>query len=364
MSMVRRLLRWLAALALLAGALVTVVYLTHREILGGTDLTLAPGDLSLTPDLPAAVGWSSDGLESAREFARSLETTAVVAIQGGTVVAEWGPTDRRISGHSVRKSIVSVLYGAAVDRGLIDVERTLAELGIDDEPPLTPQEREARVLDLLTARSGIYRSSVKADTESGRPERGAHRPDEAFFYNNWSFNALGKIFEQLTDVSMGDALHDWIAEPIGMDDFRPEDVRWFEGDESLFPAYRIWMSARDLARFGYLILRDGRWDGKQVISEDWVRRSTAMTTDFDDGQGLGSRRGYGYMWWTLGDGRILATGTGGQKLLIDPGWDLVLVNRVDTGEGFSRAVWWSYGPRVINPQLYELADRIMAAAPR
>lgn len=357
--MLRRLLRWLFGLAVLIGGAIGGVYVTHLELLRGSDLAPASIELSLATDLPTPSGWSEEGLESAREFARSLKTTSVVAIQGGAVVAEWGPTDRRISAHSVRKSMVSALYGAAVDRGLIDVQRTLGDLGIDDDPPLNDQELGARILDLLTARSGIYHSSVKADTESGRPERGAHRPDEAFFYNNWSFNALGPIFEQITGISVGDAFRDWIADPIGMQDFRPEDVRWFEGEESLFPAYRIWVSARDLARFGLLMARDGSWDGTQVISKDWVQQSTSMVTDFEDGRG----RGYGYMWWTMGEGRILATGTGGQKILIDPSRDLVLVNRVDTSEGFGRAIWWSYGPRVINPQLFDLANRIMEAAP-
>ncbi len=80
-------------------------------------------------------------------------------------------------------------------------------------------------------------------------------------------------------------------------------------------------------------------------------------TDFGNGDG------YGYMWWIMPDNAFLASGTGGQKLLVDPSRQLVVVNRVDTGEGLRRALWWKFGPRVTNRQFLELIRRIVAAAP-
>lgn len=136
---------------------------------------------------------------------------------------------------------------------------TLAELGIDDEnPPLSDEEKQATLHDLLAARSGIYHNSVKADTERNRPARGEHPPGTSFYYNNWSFNALGTIFEHVTGMKMAEAFKQWIADPIGMQDFNLEDVRYTYSDESVFPAYRFWISARDLARFGVLFLQNGR----------------------------------------------------------------------------------------------------------
>ncbi len=61
------------------------------------------------------------------------------------------------------------------------------ELGVDDaKPPLSDQEKQARLVDLFTARSGIYHHSVKADFERDRPARHAHRPDTYFYYNHWT----------------------------------------------------------------------------------------------------------------------------------------------------------------------------------
>lgn len=114
------------------------------------------------------------------------------------------------------------------------------------------------------------------------------------------------------------------------------------------------MSARDLARFGVLYLQEGEWEGQRIIGAEWIG---ASVTPYSEVRSYG----YGYLWWTRGDGSYFATGTGGQKLLVDPNRRLVVVNRVDTGEGFSRALWFMLGPRVINPQFFELADRIYGA---
>jgi CubicO group peptidase (beta-lactamase class C family) len=269
----------------------------------------------------------------------------------------WGPWER--IGMTARAGIAKRLesqglYGIAVERGLIDINRTLAELEIDDiDPRLSDVERSARLVDLLTARSGIYHPSIK-DDNGPYPEPGAHQPDEAFVYNNWSFNAVGGIFERLTGLSMGEAFKSWIADPIGMQDFRPEDVHYFEGSGSVFPAYRFWMSARDLARFGQLYLNRGRWHGDQVVPESWIVES--LQTYSDTGRGVG----YGYMWWTMPDSSYMATGTGGQKLRIYPDRGLVLVNRVYTAAGFERAIWWLWGGRVNNRNTLQLLRRLKA----
>ena len=216
----------------------------------------------------------------------------MIVIDDGQLVAEWGYTDKRISAHSVRKSIVSAFYGIAQEKGLLDTRNTLEELGIDDQdPPLSPVERQARLVDLLTSRSGIYHDSVR-DDGGGRPDSGSHAPGTFFYYNNWSFNALGSIFEQKTDSSLGEAFKQWIADPTGMQDFRPKDVKYESSSESIHPAYRFWMTARDLARLGVLFQQQGQWNGRQIISPELIDESTATHSDRGNGYG------YGYMWWT------------------------------------------------------------------
>ena len=100
-------------------------------------------------------GWSGERLAAARQFAEtdSIRTSAVMIIQGGEVVDQWGDFDKKIDVYSVRKSLISALYGIYSSEGVIDINATLEQMGIDDSPdPLTKEEKQARVVDLLRAR--------------------------------------------------------------------------------------------------------------------------------------------------------------------------------------------------------------------
>jgi len=353
----RRVLLCGSAVAALALLLAGAVRWYYADLLDGPELTTTPAELSLKGEFPPPPGWSEEAVAPVLEFADTLASAAVIVLHDGRVVGEWGATSRRISAHSIRKSLVSALYGIAVDRGLIDISATLADLGVEEiGRPLSGLEQSASLRDLLTARSGIYHASVK-DDNGPYPTPGTHRPGEAFVYNNWSFNALGGIFERETDLSLGEAFKGWIADAIGMQDFRIEDVVYTEGSESAFPAYRFWMSARDLARFGQLYLDEGVWNGRQVVPAGWITESVTSYSDTGNGEG------YGYMWWIMPDGSYVASGTGGQKLRIYPDKRLVVVNRVDTGDGLTRVLWWNWGDRVRNSDISEIRRRLEDAIP-
>ena len=116
-----------------------------------------PGKEWAVLESPRQMGWSLEKLAEARELSGTLDTAAVVIIQGGVVLDQWGAPALPLKCHSVRKSLLSLLFGSHVANGTIDLDKTLAERGIDDnEPSLTEDEKQARVSDLLKARSGIY----------------------------------------------------------------------------------------------------------------------------------------------------------------------------------------------------------------
>ncbi len=162
--------------------------------------------------------------------------------------------------------------------GNIDLESTLAELEIDDIHPLTDAEKQAKVIHLLKSRSGVYHPAA-AETSAmaaRRPERGSHAPDSFHYYNTWDFNVLGTIFEQQTGSMIFDEFNERIAEPLGMQDFEPDKCFYtHEREHSQHPAYFFRMSTRDRARFGLLCLRNGNWNGTQLVPEDWVRNCMA-----------------------------------------------------------------------------------------
>lgn len=310
---------------------------------------------------PEEAGWSSDELENIRLEADKTGSAAVMAVYKGRVLLAWGDVSRRYKCHSVRKSLLCALIGIYVDQGQIRLDKTIAELGIDDISPLSKEEKESTVAHMLKARSGIFHPAAKETSgiENSRPKRGSHVPGEFFWYNNWGFNVLGVVFEQETGKKIFEDFKEKIANPLGMEDYRIQDQFYqYERTKSRYPAYAFRMSTRDLARFGWMILQNGRWNGQQIIPADWVKESTMSYSEASPGTG------YGYMWWIYPKGKMrnpeyypvlntydkfAAIGTGGQIILVIPEAELVFVHRGDTdfSEGVSGPPIWLMAEKVL-----------------
>src|SRR5688572_9091937 len=158
-------------------------------------------------DRPENVGWSTAGLEQARAKLSTLATTGFMAVLGGRVLMEYGDVKRVSYLASVRKSVLSMLYGIYSERGKINLEKTLEQMRIDDIGGLSAEEKQATVRDLLRARSGVFHpASNPGDNLPSAPPRGSQKHGTYFLYSNWDFNALGTIFEQETGVNIYDAL--------------------------------------------------------------------------------------------------------------------------------------------------------------
>ena len=174
-------------------------------------------------------GWSQPLLKAAHDYMAGRDTSAVMVVQGGRVVEQWGDVARKINIRSARKSLLSSLYGIHVAEGHIDLGKTMGELGIDDnEPALTEIEKQATILDLLRARSGIYHPALyeAPGMKAARPKRSTQLPGTAYYYNNWDFNALGTIFEKLTGKKIFEEFACRIANPISMQDFSASDGKY------------------------------------------------------------------------------------------------------------------------------------------
>jgi len=279
-------------------------------------------------------GFDAEMLAAARKTWEELSSSAFMVIADGAVVAAWGEVERRFMCHSVRKSFLSALYGIYWDRGEIELNKTLADLGIEDEPDsLLVVEKRARILDLLKARSGVFHPAAYAGRTDSRP-RGSEGPGRYFAYNNWDFNTLATILKMETGAEVFSAFDEHFGQPLQMEDWRVSDGYYhYELDKSKYPAYPFRMSARDAARFGLLFARDGMWADERILSENWVRRSSALYSI--DNEFIG----YGFMWWVMrvppfsDHGMYAALGVGNQMIAVLPKSDLVIVNRANTYEG-------------------------------
>lgn len=291
------------------------------------------------------LGYSRTGLDSALAIAQGMNTSALLVTVGGRSLMEYGDLSDTSYVASVRKSILSMLYGRYVENGTIRLDETLAEVGIDDRSRLLPLERTATVEHLLGARSGVYHpASNPGDALVMAPARGSQQPGTYNLYSNWDFNALGTIFEVKTGRSIYDAFESDIARPIGMQDFhRSVHSRGGDTTRSVHEAYHFVLSTRDMARLGHLMLRNGRWGGQQIIPESWVRRSTRVVTPPAEmnppgirAMALGDGFGYSFLWWTrvrpdtadVFHGSYAAQGAFGQYIWVLPKLDMVIAHKV------------------------------------
>lgn len=172
-----------------------------------------------------------------------------------------------------------------------------------------------------------------------KEKRYSHAPGTFWCYNNWDFNALGTIFEQLTGKTVHQAFDERIAKPLQFEDFslageKPDG--WHDHfTESRHAAYPFRLSTRDLARFGQLYLRHGSWNGAHILPQGWAQECVMPYSH------AGARGAYGYMWWLERDGVFFpgvvtpkgsyaGFGAGGHFCIVLPALDMVLVHRVDT----------------------------------
>lgn len=315
---------------------------------------------SLSNEFGKDENWSNDLLIEAKKYAQEVGFSSVAVLHKGKLVAEWGDTQLVSSVHSVRKSILSLLIGIAIEKGTIKPEATLEQLGIDEVTPLTELEKKATVKQLLMARSGIYLYALGEtdDTLNAKPARGAFAPGEKWVYNNWDFNVLGVIFEKSTGMTIGSAIEEWLAKPLKMQDYKVSHVTYRTNSKTLHPQYVIDMSARDLARIGLLVQNQGKWEGKQIVPANYVTEATSsLSKNLEPGQDLN----YGYCWWIL-DGKTIATGYGRQSIVINPKNETVIVTRVFTGNNaVQKALFGSFGPDIKYEPYNELLNKIYNA---
>jgi CubicO group peptidase (beta-lactamase class C family) len=284
----------------------------------------------------------------------------VIVRHGYVVTEEYFNGSRRSDVHtmqSVTKSVTSLLIGAAVDQGKLRVtDRVLshfpeyAELEAMDE-----RKRAVTVRDLLTMRSGIdfYESpypgsplQVLNDSRSDwvrivldRPMNAA--PDARWQYNSGGVIVLAGVLRHATGENPVDFARRSLFEPLGI-----TNARWAQSPFDGLPHTGGGLSLRavDLARIGYLLLRDGRWNNRQIVSQQWLAESTAPVTVSPRTFGP-HRTDYGYLWWlmplesssrTSQRDEVIYTGSGAlsQWLFVIPKHDLVIAATGGSDNGF------------------------------
>ncbi|MBN2086251.1 MAG: serine hydrolase [Anaerolineales bacterium] len=283
---------------------------------------------------PEAQGMDGDMLErmiGGIEL-QKLNLHSILVVHNGYIVHEtyFGSqaADQRHIQYSVTKSFVSTLIGIAVDRGWIDrIDRRVMEFfpGRTAANP-DPRKESMTVEDLLTMRSGldwhdsdqdfsnIFRSTDWVQFMLDLPMVAS--PGTGFTYCSGCTNLLSAVLQEATGETARNFGGEALFQPLGI-----SDLDWEDDPKGIsIGGWGLFITPRDMAKLGYLYLRGGEWDGRRILSADWVREATREHTTTD------GALGYGYQWWTYPSwDAYAALGRDGQTIFVIPGEELIVV---------------------------------------
>ncbi len=296
-----------------------------------------------------SVEWPTDGWPATTPEKQGMESTAladlvdwmaghggfdsITIIRNGHVVLDTTiypfPDDTGHGLYSVTKSVTGTLIGIAIDRGLLaGVDVRVVDVLAQAAPQTVDESLAAMTVeDLLTMRSGL-----ECHDQGARilPEIIIHEdwatqvlrlpilvePGTRFHYCNWDSYLLSAVVTEVTGMPAAAFADEALFGPLGI-----REYTWPTNADGVTIGFAdLVLEPADAAKLGYLYLRDGVWDGQQVVSSTWVAAATRSHTTTH------GSAGYGYQWWIDGGGSgASARGHGGQRISIVPDLDLVVV---------------------------------------
>ena len=306
---------------------------------------------------PEAVGINSEKLSQAIEYAATpgFNTEGLMIIKKGHIVGEayFGEFERHSThvSHSMAKSFTSTLVGIAIDKELIkDVDEKICRY-YEEWDCSDPTDFRSRITlrHAMTLTTGLkwHEDWSKWDPATNdalkmggsgyfikymSKRKGLHEPGQRFYYSTGDPMLLSRVIQKSTGMTAFEFARKNLFDPLNI-----HNISWDKDREGYTStAWGLHTTVRDYAKFGYLFLNKGRWADRQIVSEQWVERST--TTD----DSVSMWGAYGYLWhvnlpyrlkWskssistdTIPRDGYMAEGVLGQNIFIIPSRDLVIV---------------------------------------
>ena len=270
---------------------------------------------------------------------KGIKVHSLLVIRNGYVVADatFSPYDGQTVHNvaSVTKSVMTTLIGIAADQGKLDLDDKM----VSSFPGRSIANLDERKRDITIRHLASMSSGLDCDGEGDEPtlqdmaaspdyvqfvldRRIAWEPGEHFVYCSPAIHLLSPILQQATGMTTLDFARQYLFEPLGFG-----DVMWPRDPQGYYDGWAdISLHPYDMAKLGFLFLNHGQWEGKQIVSRQWVEEATkAQMETYDDP--------YGYGWWMdpAVEGAYHAQGRGGQNIYVLPAWDMIIVT---TGGGF------------------------------
>lgn len=291
-----------------------------------------PQDQNMDPQL----------LLQAFQYGINQNSRAIVVIRNGYIVGEWYAQgwnqDTRQTGYSIAKSFTSALVGVAIDQGHIASVNDSVSNWV---PSWTdPAHSVVSVRDLLAMHSGLHWDFVSdyiiMPTQRNQSAWAISQDMDAAPGNRWVYNNMGvQVLSETLKQATGRQPH-WFAVPLGKT-IGMWNASWMRDRAGNTLTYQsVIASAREFAKFGYLFLRQGHWDGQQPVPASWVAESTQPSQTLNPF--------YGYLWWLNTGGldmpdvpadAFYAAGLGEKRIYVIPSQDLLVVRLGESASGWN-----------------------------
>jgi len=298
---------------------------------------------------PEEQGMDSTKLDEMMEYIDELDLPidSVIVVRHGYIVLEeyanpkYGPDTLHLL-YSVTKSVTSALIGIAIEEGFIE---SVDQKVVDFFPErsiknLDSQKQNMTLEHLLTMTTGFEwnasdptmpYTTVQMESSSDpvqfvldRPM--ATDPGGEWVYNNGASHLLSAIITKTTGYTTLEFAREFLFGPLGI-----SNVKWDlnRDPQGIYCGFHgLELTPRDMAKFGYLYLNNGTWNGKQIVPAEYVARSSETSFLFWENEG------YGYQWWTFPQsGVYYASGMYGQRIFVVPDLDTVVVLTADLRKG-------------------------------
>ncbi|MGD8403633.1 MAG: serine hydrolase [Anaerolineales bacterium] len=281
----------------------------------------------------------AEGLKEIRD--RDIKIHSLTIIRSGDLIldANLHPYDGETVHHlaSVTKSVMTTLIAIATDQGYLQLDDHMLSFFPDREIANNGfLKRFITVRHLTGMSSGL--DCIAANDEQTLTEMGSatdwvqftldlkvtHLPGTHFEYCSPGMHVLSAILQEATGMTTAEFARLNLFEPLGI-----TDLIWEQDPQGYSDGWAgLYLYPRDMAKLGYLMLHQGQWDGKQIVSSKWVQEATRLQSKTGQGDD------YGYGWWVPPPTQFIefaAEGRGGQYIRVLPELDLIVVT---TGGGF------------------------------
>jgi len=263
---------------------------------------------------------------------------SLVVSKDGVIIKEqfWrtGGADKPHDVRSVTKTVMSLLIGIAIDKGYIQsADQTIGEYFQPIVTNLTEDKANIKIRDLLTMSSGFIWNELTQDMEyynwisSNNQVQYlfnrslAAQPGQTFNYNTAALHLLSVILTRATNIKTEDFAKQYLFDQLGIkQNYWEKDRQGYNNGGA-----GLNITPHDMIKIGQLILNRGKFDGKQIVSPEWIDQSVAIQKSTNNAQLYGP--GYGYGLW-IGQNEsgnyAFANGWGGQFIVIIPKLNLVV----------------------------------------